>query len=80
MLLQVHKIYMSVCMILLILGIAVVIALAQNKFMHQYHTPPQQQGCSKKVHVPHPQLKVPKAPKVPKMQPKIEWHKIRHIW
>ncbi|XP_061342392.1 uncharacterized protein LOC133288608 isoform X2 [Gastrolobium bilobum] len=70
---KVHKISLSLCMILLILGIGVVIALAQNKFIHQCHAP-QQQAPSKKVHATRPKLKVPG--KIPK----IEWHKIRHIW
>nr|XP_004492278.1 uncharacterized protein LOC101507360 isoform X4 [Cicer arietinum] len=80
---KVHKISLSLCMILLILAIGFAIGLEQNKFMNQYHAP-QQQACYRKVcdtrpKVKGPKVKVPKV-KVPKKEPEIEWHKIRHIW
>ncbi|XP_073222768.1 uncharacterized protein [Cicer arietinum] len=80
---NVHKISLSLCMILLILAIGFAIGLEQNKFMNQYHAP-QQQACYRKVcdtrpKVKGPKVKVPKV-KVPKKEPEIEWHKIRHIW
>ncbi|XP_027335108.1 uncharacterized protein LOC113849408 [Abrus precatorius] len=68
---KVHKISLSLCMILLILGIGVAIGMTQNKFIHQPHAP-QQQARGRKVHATSSKVKI--------KQPKIEWHKIRHIW
>ncbi|XP_047167884.1 uncharacterized protein LOC124836740 isoform X1 [Vigna umbellata] len=55
---KVHKVSLSIYMIMLILGIGVAIGFAQNT----------------EGHVPHPKTRVLKS------KPKIEWHKIRHIW
>ncbi|KAF7825847.1 uncharacterized protein G2W53_017011 [Senna tora] len=65
---KVHKASLSLCMILLILGLGIAIALAHDKFTHPSlrHTWKFLASSGK--------------PKVPDMQPKIDWYKIRHIW
>ncbi|KAK7339114.1 hypothetical protein VNO77_19758 [Canavalia gladiata] len=67
---KVQKISLSLCMILLILGVGVAIGLAKNNFIHHPH----HQVRGRKVCGTRPKLKVLDK------QPKIEWHKIRHIW
>ncbi|KAK7293165.1 hypothetical protein RJT34_16026 [Clitoria ternatea] len=71
---KVLKISQSLCMILLILAVGVAIALTHNMFMHQRDHAPQQHAHGREVHATR--LKH----KVKEMEPKIEWHKIRHMW
>jgi hypothetical protein len=86
---KVHKISLSLFMILLILGIGFCIGLEQNKFMQQYHAPqaqtPQPQTCGRTVEDMHLNVDVPKKEpnierrnlKVPKKEPKIERPKLK---
>ncbi|XP_028795575.1 uncharacterized protein LOC114751080 isoform X2 [Neltuma alba] len=67
---KVHKASLSIYMILLILGLGIAIALACDKFIHPCH--PHRHGW--KILGPGAKHKAPG------LQPKIEWHKIRHIW
>ncbi|KAK4268235.1 hypothetical protein QN277_024920 [Acacia crassicarpa] len=67
---KVHKASLSLYLILLILGLGIAIALACNKFRRHGHLDAfgWKTIASGSKH------------KVPGSQPKIEWHKIRHIW
>ncbi|MED6126511.1 hypothetical protein PIB30_079248 [Stylosanthes scabra] len=61
------------CMVLSILLLAVAIAMAYDMLAKPSHVA-QQQACPKKHHVRLPKLRVPE------MEFKIDWYKIRHIW
>ncbi|MED6109195.1 hypothetical protein PIB30_031297 [Stylosanthes scabra] len=61
------------CIVLSILLLAIAIAIAYDMLAKPSHVS-KQQACPKKHHVRLPKLKVPE------MEFKIDWYKIRHIW